>query len=294
LRFESRVLLVVFALGAGACRFGTADILIGFNRGSDAACVEQWDTPQPVTELDTPSIECGGQISEDGLTLYFDSNVGGNPDLYVARRPSRTSPFGAATPIVELNTGSSEADPSMTPDELEIYFTSDRDTGNCIYRSKRASTAATWEPAVRLDATCAGPAVGPFITADGLTLYYNDAPAPGLLGSIRVTTRATRADSFAAGAPIPTLTMGATAFGYAALSADELTMYMGASANEIDIWQSTRTSLDAPFGVPSPVTELNSRFVDGDPSVTGDGQELFFASARSGAIDLYVSKRVCR
>jgi len=84
-----------------------------------------------------------------------------------------------------------------------------------------------------------------------------------------------------------------------AISPDGLALYFysnrpgGSGGN--DIWVTRRASRDAPWGVPSnlgPV--INSSAADFVPSLSPDGTQLFFTSARPGGVgdnDLWVSRR---
>jgi hypothetical protein len=97
-----------------------------------------------------------GFLTDDGLTLFYSSSllqypadagprpgdasansVDGGPvpsaDLFVAFRRSTSELFSAAFPLDDLNTGSDERDPWLTPDGKTLYFTSDRDGALNIY-----------------------------------------------------------------------------------------------------------------------------------------------------------------
>lgn len=47
-----------------------------------------------------------------------------------------------------------------------------------------------------------------------------------------------------------------------------------------------------PFGPAMPILELNSAYVDDDPSMTADGLELYFVSNRITNDQLHVTRRV--
>ena len=78
-------------------------------------------------------------LSADGLTLYFASDrvVPLDMDLWVATRPDTDSPFGTPQPLVELNTGEQDLDPALTPDGLELFFSSTRNGAAQLFRSTR-------------------------------------------------------------------------------------------------------------------------------------------------------------
>lgn len=301
MRFELGLCL---GLLSAACRFGSGDVNLGFTDSPDAGqpqpadpetpCESRWQEPVPIIELNTPEANCGGHVSPDGLTYYFDSQVNGNWELLHSNRADLSSPFRPPAPLTELNTTSGESDPSTTLDELELYFTSDRDGHNCIYQSQRATRDSPWGPASRLDALCPGPVVGPSISTDGLTLYYNTSEVMFGVGTVMVSARASRGEAFSTASPVPALTRGDLAFGYPSLSPDGLSLFVSVSINELDIWMSTRPSVEAPFGDPLPVEELNGPALDGDPSIVAGGAQLIFASSRAGSVDLYLTRRACQ
>jgi hypothetical protein len=261
---------------------------------SDACVPIGWATPQRLDVLSSTGNDYGGQIAPDGLTYYFDSNRTGDEELYVAHRASPTAPFDPPQSIAELNTPAFDSDATVTGDELELFFQSNRDAGNtCIWTTTRPDPAATWGAPIEQPALCPTDAGGPFVTADGLTLYYNQIHDTVGEGTLMVSQRASRAEVFPAGTTIAELAGGANK-GYAALSGDGLTIYY---ESEIDgtlhIWQASRPALDAAFGAPELVPGPGDEDSE-DVSIMADGSQLFFASNRDGNIDLYVADRICR
>src|SRR5262249_16286705 len=123
----------------------------------------------------------------------------------------------------------------------------------------------------------------PFLTADGLKLYLAPTSGPQGRQEIRRATRATTGDNFGAAAPVPelnTMTSGADP----ALAIDELVIVFTAKMGnqDTDLYYATRTSATGSFGSPKPVPTVNSDSNDGDPVLSADGCELYFASERDG------------
>jgi hypothetical protein len=138
-----------------------------------------------------PMINTGGFeqtvcISANGLSLYFVSDSQpsydeGMGDIWVSTRPTKDDPWGPAEnigPIVNSSVG--EFHPSISADELELYFERfEPGTGSEIYilsiwMTKRINKNAAWEAPVRLNlAVPEGFMVGdPSLTGDGLELYF--------------------------------------------------------------------------------------------------------------------------
>ncbi len=93
-----------------------------------------WNVPQRIPALATPDFEDEGHLTANGLALYYS---GSGPDLYVSRRTSRTEAFGVGTPIVELNSPSSDRDAWVSADERYIMFSSTRDGQSALYEAFR-------------------------------------------------------------------------------------------------------------------------------------------------------------
>jgi hypothetical protein len=64
-----------------------------------------------------------------------------------------------------------------------------------------------------------------------------------------------------------------------------------------DVWFATRTSADAPFGTPAPVTAVNGASFETSSAISTDGLTLWFGSDRAGGVganDIWVSQRASR
>jgi len=261
----------------------------GGDASGDAACTfGPWSTPQPISELATGGDDWGGQITGDGLTLYWSITR----TLYVASRPDRQSPFGAASLVAGI-TGDA-GNPSPAGDQLELYYDSIGSGTFDAVVATRADTSAAWSNSTPLAPLVVGnvDVSGPYITSDALTLYYmRGVPT----GSLMVTTRASRSDAFSAGTQVPGI--AGTTYGNPALSADQLTIFFEEGTQPTrDLYTASRPTLADPFGAPTAVSIDDPSADDSDVSITADGLELFFSSDRAGAgnHDLYVATRACQ
>ena len=116
-------------------------------------------------------------LSRDGLELWFATGLlTGAVVFQVARRPDRTSPFGAPTTITELG-ASVMGTPSVSSDGLELFFSASRAGGVGgwdVWATQRASVVAAFdtphlvpELSSPLHDACAR------LSADGATMYLN-------------------------------------------------------------------------------------------------------------------------
>ncbi|HEV7555312.1 MAG TPA: hypothetical protein VGO00_07665 [Kofleriaceae bacterium] len=288
--------IAVIASACGRLDFGIIARDAGSDAPVDACTLSPFGDVHAVTELDSSVTDFGGQISPDGLTYYFDSFRGTSDDLYVAHRTNRSDSFDSPQPITELDTADAESDPTVTGDELEMVFSSNRNAERCLYDTRRASTADPWGAPKVWQTLCTGGLGGSFISIDGLTLVYNTLDDGVGEGKLVIAHRTSRADDFVTGTMISELAPGSTK-GYPALSSDELTIYYESTGDgtHLQVWQATRASVDAPFGSPQLVPGVDDGDMsnEGDASITADGLELYFASDRTGDNDIYVATRAC-
>ncbi|MHC4192428.1 MAG: ankyrin repeat domain-containing protein, partial [Planctomycetota bacterium] len=163
---------------------------------------DTWATPVNLgPNVNSSADENGPSISADGLELYFSDHIGGDArpggrggrDIWVTRRKSKNEPWGTAVNLgPPINTWAHEASPSISRDELSLYFVSEHRLGNFgstdIWVAKRKSKNEPWGPPTNL-----GPIVNsvhseynPDISSDGSTLYFVSG-RPGNIGSSDTT-----------------------------------------------------------------------------------------------------------
>lgn len=114
-------------------------------------------------------------VLPSGAALYFASDRSGNDELY--RSPKSAAGFSAPSLVtgVDVMTSSNEANPVVSPDELVLYFGSDRAGGSGnydIYRASRTSTADGFGAAVNLSSlNTGGLEVPTWVSADDCEIY---------------------------------------------------------------------------------------------------------------------------
>jgi Tol biopolymer transport system component len=197
---------------------------------------------QPVSELNSTTLDSSPSLSADGLVLHFCSTrtgTVGNRDLMVATRPDPSSPFESPTWLSELNTPGREQNPDLTPDLRTIVFSSDDD----LYMAERASENDPFGPAQALAAINSSAAdSGAAFSADGLALYFA-SQRPGGAGNwdIWLSTRPDRTSPFAAPVDVAEVNGSDREFD-PELSADgtEL-LFVSTRSGTAQLWRATRT-----------------------------------------------------
>ncbi len=133
----------------------------------------------------------------------------------------------------------------------------------------------------------------PFVTADGLTLYFSSDRASASHFEVFVAKRGGLAEPFG-GASSLGLAGEATHF---ALSSDGLTAYVAAEwsggTGLSDLWYATRSSLTQPFVQAdfALLTVASTTDWEFDPTPSSDGRRLYYAAVGSGGMDCLFLER---
>ena len=216
--------------------------------------------------------------------------------------------FGNPTNLgPSVNSSAWEFDPSISADELEIYFNSYRPGGlgqADIWVATRKTKRDPWGKPVNLGPTVNSPAgdKAPSISANGLSLYFSSGRSGGYGGQdLWMTTRKTKADPW--GEPVnlgPMVNSAATEHA-PSISTDGLTLYFAEQPDKLerpggsgngDIWVTTRKTKRDPWGKPVNLgPTVNSSAWDQSPSISDDGLSLYFDSERGGGSTIWVTKR---
>jgi len=291
------MLLVV----VGCAQFDAQPIATDAARGPDGASAGDasagctlgpWSAPRHLAGVNTSADEGGPALSADKLTLYFESSRAGGLDLYRATRDSTQADFGSVTALAQLNTSFDDNDPTLSADELTMYFASDRLGSGRLYRATRASTAQEFTAPAPVDELTFAIA-GPSLRADGNELFFSDWSA-----SVLGTAMYASGQGFAPVGPITVLDSG-YANSSPSLSSDGLTLYYQHKEGFFDpfrIYTATRPDLQSAFGSPTPVTAFDDANDTGNPEISRDGRTMVVASNRSGGnggYDLYIAERSC-
>jgi len=145
-----------------------------------------------------------------------------------------------------------------------------------------------------------GNEAGACLSADGLTLYFHSDRSGGSgTQDLWQTTRSAQDQPFTQPTNMgPLINSGDSEQG-PAISSDGLEMIFFSNRpggkGELDLWRSTRSSVNQPFGKPTNLgDEVNSNSLDAHPSLSPDGKSLVFVSTRPGGrgdADFYIAMR---
>lgn len=227
-----------------------------------------------------------GGASNSGGAPGSGGGEGGENGLASAPR------FSAPLPVTALNDPSAkDQDPTLTEDQLEIFFFSDRGGNADIWKSTREDLAAPWEPPV-IVTELNSPEIeqNPTISRDGLRIWFYSRRDP--LG-LYFSERPSRSEPF--GEVVPLIVTAPDSDGFPiAPSLDTMELRMAVSIGEgdtRDLYEMVRPSLNGSWGEAARLSGVNSDRADSTPYLIDEGRELLFHSGRSGQGDLYWAYR---
>jgi WD40-like Beta Propeller Repeat len=156
-----------------------------------------WQAPVPITEINSAVNDAGPSYLENeggNPQLYFNSLRSGGAglsDLYVTEQQDDGT-WSAPTPVVELNTQFQEQRATIRFDGLEIIFGSSRPPSTIfdLWMSTRDSVTDPWSTPVQLNINSPAQDLTPYLSADGMTLYFSSGRPDGFgLTDLWVSTR---------------------------------------------------------------------------------------------------------
>ena len=102
-----------------------------------------WPQGSDISELNQLGKIYKPGLTADELTIVFTSydipEGQGDYDIWMATRPDMNSPFGSVANLAEINTAAKEVSPSVSPDGLTLYFSSNCNGQYQLFRATRQS-----------------------------------------------------------------------------------------------------------------------------------------------------------
>lgn len=137
----------------------------------------------------------------------------------------------------------------------------------------------------------------PFVSRDGRFLFFaSDRPGGAGAHDIWISTSGTQDGDWTTPVNLGPIVNGTGQDFFPCLSGDGLSLYFYSERKggygRGDIWASTRQSPDGNWSEPVNIgAPINGPYLDTSPHISPDGLEFFFASGRSGNIDLWTTTR---
>jgi Tol biopolymer transport system component len=224
---------------------------------------------------------------EDGGSGAGDaaSDVGGDAQIAICH----TGAWGTPTVIASTVTSSEEADPWISPDELTLYFESNRSpsSGRAIWFATRATKAAPFGTPVRqLELDDAMDDHDPALNADLTQIWFGSLRTGA--AELHTAVRPDSASPFMNPALASITGDSVVPSVGPSLTADGLGLYYG---RDLEVAFATRTDTLGAFTFVRELDEINAAPTDGNPTITADGLELFFDSYRNGPAAIFAATR---
>lgn len=248
-------------------------------------------TAMPVPGLNTAASEDDPSLTGDQLEIVFNSDRAGGVgagDMWTASRPSLTSGWTGVTNLSTLNTAGDDATPALSRDGLTLFWTAAGSKGmKDIFMATRPSRTAAWSAAQELTAiSTTGDDAGPFLSADGLELYFaSDAPGND---NLYVARRTTTTAAFTTAAQITELNTTSPDHEPWVNGTKSFLVWTSTrvSGND-DLWMARRADASATWGTATPITELNTASTESDPWLSPDETTIYFARGT----DIFMASR---
>jgi hypothetical protein len=265
----------------------------------------EWSEPQNAgPAINGPQYDDQPVLSQDGLTMYLSQ--GG--ELWLSTRNSLDSAWSQRVKIEGINDSTSwDADPTLTADGLTIAFCSTRETemdNQNLWMATRTAITEPFGKPISLGSEINTTHVEnhPALSADGLTIIFS-SNRPGSLNGSPDLWQATRRSTTEAFGNVtnlgPTVNTSSRENG-AFLSLDGSTLMFESQrvdgVGKNDLYYCTRPEPDAPFGSSVLLSQtINTDAEEHGPSLSSDGQTLWFHSTRPGGhgrLDIWQSRRL--
>jgi hypothetical protein len=204
--------------------------------------------------------------------------------LTLGYKEPRPCHFGVPQPVPELASTGRTDNPTLTADLLEIYFTSDRDSGNGdVWFARRSDPREPFgTPAAVTEVNTDTFETSSAISADGLTLWFGSDRPGGTSTDIWMATRSNRSAPWMS--PVNVVALNTAVEDIPRPPGQHgLVMPLSSKQGTSAVYQTflaTRPSPGAPFRMPVLVAELahaDKSTVDG--FLTDDGLTLFYSSS---------------
>jgi hypothetical protein len=203
--------------------------------------------------------------------------------------------FTAPEILTGLDLDGSLYGPALSRDGRTLFFSLELDDTETLYQASRVepATSAFSTPTAIEELSSSGRDGTPFLSSDGLSLYFDSERDGGQGGRDLWVARRTEPQA-PFGAPAALVELNTPDLELLPwLTSDGLTLLFVSSRGQAgdDIWLSRRGKPTDAFSAPVPVEALNDPADDGRAVLSADGRIAFLASRRGGNADLWTATR---
>jgi Tol biopolymer transport system component len=240
--------------------------------------------------VNSPYYDWGVCVSADGNTIYFLSDRGGNMDIYTSRREGDGWTLATRLPA-PINSSGLEGGPCLGWNGRRLYFDRFQSGHGYIYVAVREGGG--WGTPYKIPGEVNDDeydVTNPAVSADGSTLYFVGQEWPTNQTYFNIYSSQWTGAGW--GKPVY-LTGINTVYG----ESDPAPTYDGrylyfVSVRSHYFWLYRAVRVGNSWGNPEPLgPNVNKpNYQQMDPSVTANGQYLFFSRAQLNEYDIYVSR----
>jgi len=277
---------IKFATTAGLVALATAGAVMAKNWGEWSMAANIESLPGSSGAINTPAIDGCASTSQDGLTIVFNSNRGGDFDLYRATRNSTEEGFGPPERLpAPVNSPGAESCATIAPGN-RLYFSSTRDDPAADLYLTQFRNGAWTEP------QNLGPNINTPGWLDEAATFYEDGGDQVMIFSAREDGGAGDGNVYMSvnGGPKSLVAGGVNSSASdnrPSVTRDGLTIFFDStrtgSLGGPDLYYATRSSTSQPFGTAIHLGALSSPAFDARPYLSKDGTFLTFSSGRTGS-----------
>jgi Tol biopolymer transport system component len=282
-------------------------VVVPHDAGADArstSCnlISPFGTPALIAELSSAATDEWPSLTPDELTIFFSSQRAGSSagDIWTATRASLTDAFGTPTKVEDVSTGANEYSPFITADARTLYFTRNEH----LFVATRATATGDFGDDAELTGLGVAFSVAPSLTTtDPVQLFFTQNGSGNVFAATEAAADLSTGDVFDTASVVTALDDadgGELMNGGPFITADGLTLYFNSQraggVGGADLWMATRASASDSFANETILPGVNSIAEDYGPWVSSDGCRIYFGSNREGVdggtgSDLYFATR---